>query len=50
MIVFNKNTTIITETRTKLEIKMKLTNLDITKVFVNIKIIRERSNRDIILS
>ena len=50
MIFFNENTTIITETRTKLEIKMELTNLNITKVFVDIKIIRDRSNRDITLS
>ena len=50
MIVFNENTTIITEIRTKPEIKMELTNLDITKVFVDIEIIRDRPNRDITLS
>ena len=50
MIVFNKNTIIITKTRTKLKIKMEFTNLNITKVFVNIKIIRDRSNRDITFS
>ena len=50
MIVFNENTTIITKIRTKLKIKIKLTNLDITKVFINIEIIRDRSNRDITLS
>ena len=50
MIVFDENTTIIAETRIKLEIKMELTNLDIAKVFVNIEIIKDRSNRDITLS
>ena len=47
MIVFNENTTIITEIRTKLKTKIKLTDLNITKVFINIEIIRDRSNRDI---
>ena len=50
MIVFNENTTIITKTRTKLEIKIEFTNLNITKVFIDIKIIRDCSNRDITLS
>ena len=50
MIVFDENMTIIIETRVKLETKMKLTNLDITKVFVDIEIIRDRLNRDITFS
>ena len=50
MIVFNENTTIIVEIRIKLKTKINFTNLNITKVFVNIEIIRDRSNKDITLS
>ena len=47
MIVFNENTTIITKTKTKLKIKIKFTNLDITKVFIDIEIIRYKELREL---
>ena len=47
MIIFSKNTTIITEIRTKLKTKIKFIDFNITKVFISIKIIRDRSNKDI---
>lgn len=45
MIVFGENTAILAETRTKLGAKIELIDLGIAKVFVGIKIIRDRSNR-----